>query len=77
MEDRINTAQVAEITGYKPVTVRRYALMLNVPSVTVGNIKVYTWSEADIIRFKEAITSPSGRRDRRGKPSTKSKKTES
>jgi hypothetical protein len=67
-KEAMSTAEVAELTGYKPVTVRKYALMLDIPSGEIGKRKVYLWSEADVIRFQKAITSSDGSRDRRGKP---------
>jgi phage portal protein BeeE len=69
--ENVNSAQVAKLTGYRPITVRKYALMLNIPSITVGKVKVYSWSQEDIKRFKEAVISPSGRRDRRGEKNKK------
>ncbi|MDR2150951.1 MAG: helix-turn-helix domain-containing protein [Spirochaetaceae bacterium] len=70
MEEKkiMSTAEVAELTGYKPVTVRKYALILRIPYSGIGRRKIYKWSEDDIIRFRQAIISPDGRRDRRGKP---------
>jgi hypothetical protein len=64
--NNMTSDDVAELTGYKPVTIRKYAMLLGVAYSGIGRRKVYLWSEADIIRFKEAIISPDGRRDRRG-----------
>jgi hypothetical protein len=76
MTEKINSAEVAELTGYASTTVRKYAKILNIPYIGGDSRrKTYMWSEADIIRFREAIISPDGRRDKRGKPPKKSQKS--
>ncbi|MDR2150502.1 MAG: DNA-binding protein [Spirochaetaceae bacterium] len=67
----MTSAEVAEITGYKPITVRKYALVLGVPFIEVNKWKAYMWSDDDIKRFREAVISPDGKRDKRGRPKTK------
>jgi hypothetical protein len=66
MEEKeiMNTAEVAKLTGYKPVTIRKYALILDVPFCGNGRGKIYMWSEADITRFREEVVNNPRRRSR-------------
>ncbi|MDR2796824.1 MAG: hypothetical protein LBB80_00590 [Treponema sp.] len=60
--------EVAKLTGYAAITIRKYAVALGIPYTGEDRRKTYHWEERDVARFLEAIRGAGGRHDRRGKP---------
>jgi hypothetical protein len=43
--------EIAKLTGYKEVTIRKYSRILGIEYQGQGNRKTYTWHDADVERF--------------------------
>jgi len=55
MDDRnLTTKEIAERTGLAERTVHKYAAILDIPFLGTGRRKVYLWTEADVLKLKDA-----------------------
>jgi hypothetical protein len=62
----MNSREVAKLTGYEEVTIRKYAPLLGVSYTGEGRRKTYAWDRSDVERCLTTIKGTDGRRDRRG-----------
>lgn len=72
----MEAADLAKKTRYAPSTVYKYAAILGISYLGIGQRKIYIRQEADIERFRTAIIAAGGSWDRRGEAKERLKKLE-